>query len=608
MTLIKSGIEIHQQLDTNKLFCECPSILRSDNPKFEIKRRLHAVKGETGEVDAAAKHEAARDREFIYQGYDTTCLVELDEEPPHEINKEALKIGLQVALFLNCDILPITQIMRKTVVDGSNTSGFQRTVLIARNGYIDTPMGRVGIEGINLEEDAARIIERKGDKVVYRLDRLGIPLIEIGTKPDIKSPEQAKEVALALGDILRSCKVKRGLGTIRQDINISIEGHPRIEIKGFQDVKMFLPTIEKEVKRQQGLIEINKELKKRKASVSENIEDLSEIFKNTECKIIKKVIEGNGKVLGVKLVGFNGILGKEFYENRRFGTEISEYSKVAGIGGIIHSDEDKNKYNFSDEEIKNVRDKLGLKDEDSFIIVADQENKARKAIDFALTRARVQLVYSSMPEVRQANPDGSSSFLRPMPGKARMYPETDLPLLKISRELLNEVKSSIPKLRSEIRGELKQKGLSEEMIKLLSHGDKIEEFQLLLKIINDPNFIAKVLFLIPRDIASHENIQNIDDIINLDVIEHIVLSVKKGIIQREDIKHVMEEIVKGKKFDDAIKLEKIDNSEIEGEIAKLVKEKPGLTISGYMGLIMAKYKGKVNGKQATEILNKLIKK
>ena len=210
---IRSGIEIHQQLDTNKLFCNCPSLLRSDEPVFKVVRKLHAVAGEGGKVDVAARYEVEKDKKFIYQGYDTTCLVELDEEPPHLINKDALRIGLHVALLLNCEILSLSQIMRKTVVDGSNTSGFQRTVLIARNGWIETKEGRVRIDNVNLEEDSARIVGEEDSSKVFRLDRLGIPLIEIGTAPDIKSSEQAKETALLLGDILRSCDVKRGIGT-----------------------------------------------------------------------------------------------------------------------------------------------------------------------------------------------------------------------------------------------------------------------------------------------------------------------------------------------------------------------------------------------------------
>ena len=225
----KCGLEIHQQLDTNKLFCNCPSVLRNDEPDKEFHRKLHAVAGESGEVDVAAKYQAGLKKEFVYQFYnDSNCLIELDEEPPHNLNEEALKTALQISILLNCEIISLTQIMRKMVIDGSNTSGFQRTILIARDGWVETPQGKVGIATICLEEDSARKVLSDDKKTVYRLDRLGIPLIEIATYPDIKTPEQAKEVALHIGDVLRSCKVKRGIGTIRQDVNVSIRNENRV--------------------------------------------------------------------------------------------------------------------------------------------------------------------------------------------------------------------------------------------------------------------------------------------------------------------------------------------------------------------------------------------
>jgi len=240
----KSGLEIHQQLDSHKLFCGCPSILRKDEPDYIISRRLHAVAGETGGVDEAAMYEASLDKEFIYQCYkDNNCLVDIDEEPPHEINQESLKIALQIALLLNCRIMPVTQIMRKTVINGSNTSGFQRTVLIGYDGFVETSQGKVGIDWLFLEEDSARPVSRDENKVVYRIDRLGIPLVEIATAPDIKDPEQCKEAALHIGQILRACKVKRGIGTIRQDVNMSIAKGNRIEIKGVQEPALIIKTI-----------------------------------------------------------------------------------------------------------------------------------------------------------------------------------------------------------------------------------------------------------------------------------------------------------------------------------------------------------------------------
>ena len=470
----KSGLEIHQQLDTSKLFCNCPSVLRSDKGDFEVRRKLHAIAGETGEVDEAVKHEAEKDKEFVYQGFnDTTCLVELDEEPPHQINNSALKIGLQIALLLNCEIIPVTQIMRKTVIDGSNTSGFQRTVLIAQNGFIETSYGKVKIDTVILEEDAARIVEKQDNFSIYKLDRLGIPLIEIATSPDMKNPEQVKEAALHLGDILRACKVKRGIGTIRQDVNVSVKGHPRVEIKGFQDVKIFVKTIETEVERQ---------------------------LNNIKSKNIKS-------------------------------------------------------------------------------------------------------------EVRNALADGNTEFLRPMPGSARMYPETDLPLMFISRNFINEVKNSLPKLRADIRDELKSKGLNEEMIKLVISENKIEELKSLLEIENDANLIAKMLVLWPKEFAKKEklSLDKINEKLNIDVLEEVLKYLNKNIIQKHDIQDILYEIVQGKNFQEVIKRDKISLDKVEEFVIKLIKQKSGLTIGAYMGLVMKEFKGMISGKQASDIIGKYLR-
>src|SRR3989338_8064420 len=249
---LKAGREIHQQLDCGKLFCACPGYLRSEEPHFSVMRKLHAVAGETGEIDAAVAHEATLDKTFYYQGYnDTTCLVELDEEPCHLVNIVALDEALKMALLLHCEVYPVTQVMRKIVIDGSNTSGFQRTVLLAHSGFIETSFGNVGIDTVCLEEDAARIISRDGKQATYRLDRLGIPLVEIATAAVLDTPEKIKETALKLGEILRACKVKRGIGTIRQDVNISIKGHDRVEIKGFQEPGMMVETVRKEIQRRE---------------------------------------------------------------------------------------------------------------------------------------------------------------------------------------------------------------------------------------------------------------------------------------------------------------------------------------------------------------------
>ena len=270
---LKSGIEIHQQLATGKLFSRCQSKLISSNPDFTISRRLRALAGEMGKVDVAAAHAAEKKLTYIYEVHNNnTSLVEMDEEPPEVINQDALDIGLLVCKMLNCRIIPYLQVMRKTVVDGSNTSGFQRTCLVGVDGYIKTSAGKVGIDTVVLEEDSARRTGETKDTVTYRLDRLGIPLLEIATAPDMKTPDQVKEVAQILGTMLRSTgNVMRGIGTIRQDVNISIKGHARVELKGVQDLQQIPKITEIEAKRQKAEIDMKRKTDSHVRNVKEDL-------------------------------------------------------------------------------------------------------------------------------------------------------------------------------------------------------------------------------------------------------------------------------------------------------------------------------------------------
>jgi Glu-tRNA(Gln) amidotransferase subunit E-like FAD-binding protein len=471
---LRAGLEIHQQLDTNKLFCECPSILRTDSPKYTIERKLNPVIGETGQIDVAAAYEKQKNQTFIYEVFDTNCLVELDEEPPHNINREALKIALQISLLLNCKIFPVTQVMRKTVVNGSNTSGFQRTALIAHDGWVETSFGKVAIDYIFLEEDSARPAtskenEENENSKVYKLDRLGIPLVEIATGPHMHTPEQIKETALKVGEILRACKVKRGIGTIRQDLNVSIKNSQRVEIKGFQEPKTMILTVDNEIKRQ------------------------IECVKDDSCK----------------------------------------------------------------------------------------------------------------KEVRRALPDGTSEFLRPMPTAARMYPETDLPLLKISKNIIDEAKRELPKLASENKAYLQEFGLNDELIKLVLQKNKVEEFKILTNVTKKYDLIAKSLTLFTSEISRKNNksLQETEKTLNIHVLESVLEQVDKK-ISENDVKNVLQKISEGKTIDEAFEKSEVNLTE---EIKKIIKEKPNLSKGAYMGLIMAKFKGQVSGKEVNEAIDEIIK-
>ena len=469
---LKAGLEIHQQLDTTKLFCSCPSRLRDNNPDTFVKRKLRPVASELGKIDVAAAFERSKERTFIYEFYDdTTCLVELDEEPPQLLDKEALKIALQVSLMFNAKPVDEIQVMRKTIIDGSNTSGFQRTALIARNGYIETSFGKVGIEQVCLEEDSARRVAESKNSVTFRLDRLGIPLVEITTAPDIKSAEQAKEAAEHIGMILRSTgKVRRGIGTIRQDVNLSIKGGQRVELKGFQDIRSMPKVIEKEVERQLRL--------------------------------------------------------------------LSQKKRV--------------------------------------------EN-----------------------EVRKVNPDNTTTFLRPMPGAARMYPETDI------RPVKPDLKGIVlPKLISEELAELEKRyKVGKDKIKLLKKEDVFGENRLFLfeELVKNnknvkPAFICETLLSYPRKILrKHKGADPFK--IKKEDLSRMFEKLNENKIPKDAVFEILLEVAKGKKPNYS-KYKAASTGDVEKEIKKLVEEKPDVNIGGLMGLVMAKFKGKVDGKTAMEILRK----
>ena len=486
---VKCGIEIHQRLLSSKLFCPCSGESASGKPEFEITRMQHAVLSELGEADRAAEFESARGRQFVYQVSDNNCPVEMDEEPPHPLNERALEIALEIAMLLNSKPLEEIQIMRKAVIDGSNTSGFQRTAVIGLGGSIDANGKVIGIQTVSLEEESAGIVGENGGTATFRLDRLGIPLVEIATAPDISSPAEARAVAEAIGTLLRMTgKVARGIGTIRQDLNISIEGGARTELKGAQELGMIDSIVQKEIDRQAKLVELKPRIKKVRVQELKII-DLTQTLKNTNSGLAKRALEAGGKALGFKLSGYAGLLGFELCEGRRFGTEVSDYAKRAGVRGILHGDEDLKGYKFSETELVEMRKTLGVSDKDSFIMGPAHEAAAGKALELAFSRA----ITSDVPEeTRKVLPDGSSSFMRPLPGGARMYPETDVPPVRITADRLARTRKSLPQKPDEKRRQLLSM-LNEELANKMMKSRNLHMFERLLETGADPVVISTTL-------------------------------------------------------------------------------------------------------------------
>ena len=471
---LKAGLEIHQQLNTKtKLFCNSPTQLRdTKESSCEFSRYLRPSKSEMGEIDRAALEEGVGTRRFIYKGYSTTCLVEYDDEPPMEMNLQAVKIALQIALLFDMKPFDEVHVMRKLVIDGSNTSGFQRTALLASDGFVDLSSGRIRIDTLSVEEEAAQIV----GKDIYSLDRLGIPLVEIGTAPDIKTPKMAKELALKIGTVLRACNVKRGLGTIRQDINISIEGGARVEIKGLQALELIEDVVKFEVERQENLLTIRNELVKNGASIGEPIE-VTQIFTRTNSKALK------GKMVwGVKLSCFKGLIGKEIQPDRRLGSEFADKAKKKGVDGIIHTDE-LPKYGITKAETERLLTALECAVDDAAVIVAGEHAMVCLAALYAVIERANEAMIGVPEETRRPLSNGRSEYMRPLPGAARMYPETDVSPIRISDELLHRIEANLPELLdNRMRRYKREFGLNDELAKQIAWSENHELFERIMKL------------------------------------------------------------------------------------------------------------------------------
>ena len=448
---LKVGLEVHQELATeHKMFCQCPPRLFRDDPEYTFVRRLRPSQSELGEIDPAALFEFIKGKTIVYEANrETSCLVEMDEEPPGPLNDEALDVCFTFALMTGSRPVDEVHVMRKIVVDGSNTTGFQRTCVTSIGGSVEVGDRIHRLQQVSLEEDAARLIAEKEGVSRYRIDRLGIPLIEVATAPDIHTPEEAEEVALAIGRILRATgSVRRGLGTIRQDVNISIVGGALIEIKGVQELGLVSKVVEFEVQRQVKLLELTSELGNRgvkEADLKEDFVDVSNVFEGTVSRIIAGALKRGDQVMAVKLPGFAGVIGAELCPDRRLGTEMADHARFhGGVKGLFHTDE-LPAYNITAEEVKALKEQVSAGESDAVVIVADEAERCRKALSAAVDRAK-QALMGVPSETRSANPDGTTRYTRPRPGAARMYPETDVVSITVTPERLQRLEAALPEM------------------------------------------------------------------------------------------------------------------------------------------------------------------
>jgi glutamyl-tRNA(Gln) amidotransferase subunit E len=634
---LKVGLEIHQQLATkSKLFCNC-SCEESKEYDRSFLRKLRPTQSELGAYDPAAMFEFSKMHTVEYQAaLGSSCLVEADEEPPHDVSKEALETALIFSLGLHSKVMDEIHVMRKIVIDGSNTTGFQRTMLIASGGYLDIAGKRVGVQSICLEEDAAKLIEDDKGVRKFGLDRLGVPLVEIALEPVTGRPSEIMQVALTLGRFLRASKrVARGLGSIRQDINISVQNGAVVEVKGVQQLDQLVKVIEYEIRRQYGLIVIAQKLKERNVDikkVGDRIEDVSDVLGNAaSSRIVKKILEGGGVIIAIKAPGFAGMIGFEPYKDVRLGRELGKLVKFYDIDGIFHSDELPN-YGITEEEVAAVKQRLQMNDGDAFVILGGPNDKVRFASDAIIQRLKASV--DGVPaETRAATPEGNTVFLRPRPGVARMYPETDILAIAITDSTLVSLADKPPRQWDEIVDSLAEKyNLNRKLASEIFDSEYLDVFEEIASITKvQPTFIASKL---TEDLTRLQR-QGLDASVLTDqVIKEVFTRLDRGSITKESVVLIFEKLMKNepnivKVVNKQINVNvgedmevKIVNAAIEAvgaisisdeELSKgldriirnnmaMIKEKGTNALSTLMGRAMAEYRGKANGQKVNAML------
>lgn len=621
---LKVGLEVHQELATDhKLFCACPPELFRGEPEYTFVRRLRPSQSELGEIDPAALFEFMQGRIIVYEANrETSCLVEMDEEPPGSLNGEALDICLTFALMTGSQPVDEVHVMRKTVVDGSNTTGFQRTCVVSLGGSVEVGSRKFRLQQVCLEEDAARKIADEGDVSRYRIDRLGIPLIEVTTAPEIYSPKEAEEVALAIGRILRSTgRVRRGLGTIRQDLNVSIEGGALVEIKGVQELDIISKVVDFEAQRQANLLAITAELECRGVESVDLVEDyidVSEIFASTKNHIIKSALIQGNIVLALKLPGFGGLVGLELCPNRRLGTEMADRARFwGGVRGLIHTDELPS-YNISSEEVAELREQVSAADIDAVIIVADKVHKCHRALSSVLERAKEAL--EGVPsETRAAGVDGITHYTRPRPGPARMYPETDVVSISINAQHLNELRSKLPEMPD---AKLNRLMIDYSLNKKLATQVLNSEYCDLFEEISSEADVAPTVIAVALtetfkslkrdgvevDTLSDDIILGVFDLLDrgLTVKESLPdifkwLSSHSNRLPEEALKALDLELMKVEELSRIVELKVEENKE-------LIKHMSNRALSPIMGMVMGEVRGRANAEDVLTLLKEFLRK
>ena len=447
-----SGLEVHQQLDTReKMFCRCPAGLYTETHDGEVLRHMRPTLSELGEYDGTALMEFKTKKEIVYLlNHLNVCTYEMDDTPPFPVNQEAIDAGIELCLMMGMDIIDEVHIARKQYLDGSIPTGFQRTAIIGTNGILPFRGRELTVTHVSIEEDSCREVLDSGHRILFRTDRLGMPLTETVTGPDLRTPDEVREAILLCGLVARSTgHVRTGIGAARQDINVSVRGGRRVEIKGVPRAIYAVKLVHNEAVRQVNLLALRDVMHARGLRTPEDVTvtsaDVTDIFADVGLDAIERAVRSGGVVYAVKVVGASGLSMHPTQPETTFLDEIAGRIRVIAClddPPIVLCGEQLPELTNAHQARERVRKRLQLGDQDAFFVVWGPEEDCKTAA--SEIRLRFADATQGVPnETRQSRPGGFTTFERILPGPDRMYPDTDSPPTRLTRERVAALRSRL---------------------------------------------------------------------------------------------------------------------------------------------------------------------
>jgi glutamyl-tRNA(Gln) amidotransferase subunit E len=629
---LRGGLEIHQQLFTaRKLFCRCPAGLYSDKYDAEVIRHMRPTLSELGQYDGTALMEFRTRKQILYLlNRDSVCTYEMDDTPPFLVNQNALDIALEIALLLNCNIVGELHVMRKQYLDGSIPTGFQRTAIVGVNGSIPFRGRNLTIRQLALEEDACREVSDEGHTITFTTDRLSMPLVEVVTAPELRTPSEFAEATEILGRLLRSTgKVRRGAGATRQDVNVSIRGGTRVEIKGVPSVRLIADLVRHEALRQKGLLEL------RDAMIEQSHEPydaarrglVDHIVKNTESRVIQKALKRGDRVGAIRIKNFASALCSSTVAPQTFAHELAGRVRVVACldepPHILHRAM-QGPDALSNREWRAIRKKLRARAEDGVVVIWGKKDDIQTAFEEIELRA-LEGTLGIPPETRQVLAAGYTDFERILPGPDRMYPDTDLPPVAIGDERVETARRALPQPPRKRELRYLELGLPRHMTYSLSISPRAALFDQAVERGCDPKLTAELVS--EKLVALGRSGAPVDLVRDADLLA-LLEALRDGQFFREGIDPVLTAIIQRREKShhggppqinlaellETLSLTPLDEAEVQKRLHAVVEKEPAPQSSDpkarwryYMGQAMlgshGALRGRVPGARVAQLLN-----